>query len=335
MKQKRVLSFLAVSFFVIPLILGGCSKKETQTAGGQTLDKIRIGASAGATLVTDVGLADEIFKKHGLDAEITAFAAGINTIDAISIGQLDIGIAADFAIFNRIGGAQNSPLRIFTGNGDLFNNSQLFSPDPSVKTPADLAGKSVITHLGTVVEYYYAQTFAAVGVPESEVKYLPVESPLEALAVLQAGNAQGYYANGRTAESVKKIEGIHVVGELKNYVPSTVLVFVSSEQFLKEHQRVVEKFLGAVEEIYDVIEKDRQRAAEITFKASGAPVDLTLLNLQLQTRRLDVSQSTFDALKSMYQWLEGKGLIKYPFDIYKFVDTTALKTVFPDRGNYK
>ncbi|AEF86278.1 putative lipoprotein [Treponema primitia ZAS-2] len=335
MKKNQLFLLLLAGIFAATLILGGCAKKEALAAGEQTIDKIRLGVMAGATLVADVGVADGIFKKHGLDVEITTFAAGINTIDAITIGQLDIGLAADFAILNRIGGTPNSPLRIFTGNASILNNSQLFSQDPSVKTPADLAGKSVLVHLGTVGEYYWAQTWTGVGVPESRIKYLPVDSPLEAVAVLQTGAAQGYYANGKTAEEVKKIEGIHVVGELHDYVPSTVGILIASEQFLREHQRAVEKYLKALDELYGIVAKDPQRAAEISYKTSGVPVEIGLQTLKTQTLAVDVNQDTFDALKAMYQWLEGKGLIKYPYDLYKTVDTTALKAAFPDRAVYK
>jgi NitT/TauT family transport system substrate-binding protein len=41
-------------------------------------------------------------KDRGIDLVTTEFAAGINTIDAITTGQLDIGNFADYAGINRI-----------------------------------------------------------------------------------------------------------------------------------------------------------------------------------------------------------------------------------------
>jgi NitT/TauT family transport system substrate-binding protein len=339
--MKKVLNHRAAVFgLLFVALVGGAyagGQSDTGSAAGQDIDKIRLGVMAGNTLAiaTDVGAAKGIFTKHGLDVEVITFAAGINTIDAITIGQLDIGEAADFAILNRIGGTSNSPLRIFSGYSEIFNNSGLYTADPSVNIPADLAGKSVITRLGTVWEYYYAKTFAAVGISESRIKYLPVESPLEAVALIQAGTGQAYYANGQAEEALKKIPGIHLAGQLRDYVEATVAVFVSNEQFLREHPGAVKKFLEAFDEIYQIIRQDPHQAAEISYKASSIPVDVSIRTFGTMDYQVEFNQKFYDALNNVYQWAEGAGVIKNPYDLHKYVNVSALKAAFPGRGEFK
>lgn len=50
-----------------------------------------------------VGVEQGIFEKYGINLEITEYAFGINTIDAIANGNADVGDMADYAAVNRLG----------------------------------------------------------------------------------------------------------------------------------------------------------------------------------------------------------------------------------------
>ncbi|AEF84627.1 putative lipoprotein [Treponema primitia ZAS-2] len=333
-------NLVLTGLLVAVLVFTGCAKKRPQAAdspndSANTIDKIRLGIMASGTLVPDVGNYYGIFAKNNLEVETVTFAAGINSIDAISIGQLDVGFAADFAILNRIGGTQNSPLRIFTGYSVNLNTYELYSKDPAIKTPADLAGKSVVTLLGTVYEYYYAKTWAALGIPESQIKYLPVDSALEAAAIIQAGSGQAFYANGRAAEALLAIDGVRSIGKLSDYVESTVAIFIASDRYLNEHSRAIEKFLKSVDEIYSIVLKDQETAADIVYKASSIPRELTLLNFKTIDYKIEFDQQFYDAMNNVLQWANEKGVIKYPYDLHNYVNVDSLKKVFPGRGNFK
>jgi NitT/TauT family transport system substrate-binding protein len=282
-----------------------------------------------------VGNSEGIFAKYGLEVEVTSFAMGINTIDAVTIGQMDIGGGADFAVVNRLGGAPTTPLRIFAGLGDVVNSSQLYTRDPAVNSPADLAGKSIVVQLGTVNEYYHAQTLAAVGIPQSNVKFLPVESPLEGVVLIQNGSAQAMWANARAEEALVLIEGVRPIARLDTYVASTVHVGIATEQYLKENQRAVEKYLQATEEIYRFIKDDPQRAAEIINKLNATPVSQVLANMKTWVNYVEFDQKFYTSMESLYEWAEGKGIIKYPYDLHTYVNVDALKAAFPGRGEFK
>jgi NitT/TauT family transport system substrate-binding protein len=337
MKKKKIAFFLQTVLLGAALISSGCAKKQTPPESAETIDKIRIGVMTDSIsdYVMSAGNSEGIFAKYGLEVEVTSFAMGINTIDAVTIGQIDIGGGADFAVLNRLGGSPGTPLRIFAGMGDVVNSSQLYTRDPSVNSPADLAGKSIVVQLGTVNEYYHAQTLAAVGIPQSSVKFLPAESPMEGVALIQNGTAQAMWANGRAEEAVKAIQGAKAIARLDTYVASTVHVGIATEQYLKQNQRAVEKYLKATEEIYQFILENPQRTAEIVNKLNATPVAQVLTNLKTWVNYVDFDQKFYDALESLYKWAEGKGIIKYPYDLHTYVYVDALKAAFPGRGEFR
>ena len=119
--KKRMLGLLLTAALVLGVT--GCGntteKKTTEQANGSSEEltteagetqTVRLGVWTGGIdhYLAVVGTEQGIFQKHGIDLETTEFASGINTIDAIVTGQLDIGMIADFAGVNRIGNTQDN-----------------------------------------------------------------------------------------------------------------------------------------------------------------------------------------------------------------------------------
>jgi NitT/TauT family transport system substrate-binding protein len=117
-------------------------------------------------------------------------------------------------------------------------------------------------------------------------------------------------------------------------VNATVNIAVTSEQFLKEHPQALEKYIKSMDEIYQFIQANPQRSAEIVYTAHGAPVAQTLGMLNLVNTTIDFDQDFYDAMENVLEWGKGRGIIRYPYELKDYVDLTALKAVFPGRGNF-
>jgi NitT/TauT family transport system substrate-binding protein len=342
MKGKNHQRFRQVmGLALLALLCAGCGGKtgaEKKTEDGQGIEKIRLGVMSGSVTAyaADIGLAEGIFEKHGLQVETASFAAGINTIDAVTLGQMDIGFGADFAVINRLGGSADSPLRIFAGLGEGTPSAyQLYARGDSIKTPADLRGKNILVSLGTVTEYWTAKALGAGGLSEADVKILPIDSAMEGVALIQDGTAQAMWAAAQAGEALRKTEGVHRIADISIAGAPTVNVAVATEQFLRDRPGAALKYLQALQEIYDFIAQNPQRAAEIVRKESGSPAAITLINLENNVNYIRFDQRFFDSLDSIRQWVSEKGMIKYPYDLHRYVDVRALEAAFPGRAEFK
>jgi ABC-type nitrate/sulfonate/bicarbonate transport system substrate-binding protein len=141
-------------------------------------------------------------------------------------------------------------------------------------------------------------------------------------------------ANARAALALSAIEGIYSITNLQSVGSPTISYGIATEQYLTEHQDTVEKYLKAVQEVYDFIERYPQEAAEIVQKSSGAPVEQVLINLKNSVSYIDFGRKHFEALQNLYQWTEANGIIKYPFDVRNYINVLALKKAFPGKGDY-
>jgi NitT/TauT family transport system substrate-binding protein len=337
--MKRMTKFFLLAIlFAAALTSAGCAKKQAAPKTEAAVDNIRLGVMTDSILAyaADIGLAEGIFAKHGLEVDVASFAAGINTIDAVTIGQMDIGFGADFAVLNRLGGSPTTPLRIFYGLGEgTLDSWKLYARGDSINAPAELVGKPVVTRLGTVEEYWHAKTFSSIGVDLASVNFVPVDATMEGVALIQNGSAVAMWANARPAEALNRIEGVHAIADLSAVGAPTLSLGVSTEQFLTTRQGAAVKYLKAMQEIYDLINGDPQKAAEIVQKVSVTPVEQTLINIKNNTNYIDFNQKIFDAANSLYQWTEANGVIKYPYDLRTYVNVDALKAAFPGRGEFK
>ncbi|MDR0685701.1 MAG: ABC transporter substrate-binding protein [Spirochaetaceae bacterium] len=334
--KKLTVSLIVVSA-AFAFLGAGCSKKQNAAAGGG-LEKIRLGVMTDSisAYAADIGVSEGIFAKNGLEAEIASFAAGINTIDSVTTGSMDIGFGADFAVLNRLGGSPETPLRIFTGLGEgALDSWKLYAQGAGIRAPSDLAGKPVVTRLGTVEEYWHAKTLTSSGVALETVHFLPVDATMEGVVLLKNGDAVAMWANARPAEALNNIEGVHVIADLSAVGAPTLSLAVATEQFLTGRQSAAEKYLKSMQEIFDFIAANPQRAAEIIQKASSTPVEQTLLNIRNNVNYIEFDQQIFDALESLYVWAEENKVVKYPYDLRKYVDTGALKSTFPGRGEFQ
>src|ERR1051325_7233876 len=78
---------LALAVLALPLGLTSASAQEKLRVGKAVTESF-------AFVPLDIGLQHGIFKRHGLDIEITAFGGGARLQQAMAADSLDIGVSA-------------------------------------------------------------------------------------------------------------------------------------------------------------------------------------------------------------------------------------------------
>ena len=107
-------------------------------------EKLRVGkavAEAFAFLPLDVGVRQGIFKRHGLDVEITSFGGGARLQQALAADSIDIGVSAgpELALLER-----GAPVKgVAMPFGPPVYLMLLVRADGPVRTTADLKGRKI------------------------------------------------------------------------------------------------------------------------------------------------------------------------------------------------
>lgn len=353
MKNKKGISFMITAAL---LLAAGCgnakgneaasdaAKAETQekvsveapgTEGSET-DVIKLGVTTGLNdhYIALVGIENGFFQENGIDLQLVEFATGIETIDATTSGQVDIGKAADFAIVNRIGNTDGNFKGKLIAKFESSQNYALYADPEKIHSIEDLKGQKIVTNPGTVLDYLNALTLEAAGISEDDVTILNVGSGQEAVGLLVKKEASAYWANGNGAVKVKEAGYEKVIG-MEDLGTSVDDYYVASDDYIAAHSDRIGKFLKGAKESAQWITEHQDEAAAIIVQKLGVDESLVKANLNAASLGLDFPQSTVDHLEEIQTYNSGRGFYENPYEIKDFIDTGVLKEVLPDAEIYE
>lgn len=335
--KKKILTLLVAG--VIGLSSVACGSASTATAAkgenketSKELDTVRVaimtnGASHWYAVIGDK---EGIFEKHGIKVEISEFAAGVNTVDAVVTGQADFGNLADYAAVNRIGNTKdNTNLvivdRISTSEG--HSSGGLYVSD-DIKAVQDLAGQPFATQPGTVWDYWLAKTYEYANIPKDKQNVVEVDSGTSAVALQTTGDVKAQWASGTNGAKLEEA-GFKTILTLDDLGLYTDAYYVSTSDYVDANPEVVKRWIEAQAEIAEWITNNPEKAAADFEAATGQKKEQFLSDLKATKLVTDFTSETLEHLDGIKDWAVSGGRFE-DFNILDFTDLTALKSVYPD-----
>jgi NitT/TauT family transport system substrate-binding protein len=180
----------------------GSSASVATSVGPPETPNITVTWSAGSGATSPLWLAaDEgIFAKHGLTVKVVQSGSTVGAT-AVIAGSAQIFYGEATSAFQAV--AQGSPVQIV---GTLRNmNVFKFYVSPSIKTAADLKGKSLaISSAGDSTDLSSRAALSTLNVPESSVTFLPTGTSTLRLTALVTGHVAGTLLTEPTASQAAK-----------------------------------------------------------------------------------------------------------------------------------
>lgn len=274
------------------------------------------------------------FADYGITYETSEFAAGINTIDALTINQLDIGLFADYAGVNRIGNTvSDTHLKTILNTGN--NNSYALYVNPEkIKSGEDLKGANLVSMPGVVFEYEYGKAFEYYGIDPADTNIVNVSSVAEAVALAASGEGDSFWAS----ESVQpqfEAYGWQPLVDIATVDARMYTFLVSTSDYLDTHQREVAKFLKATREGLQYIDEHQDEVAEWVNADTGYDKELFKKTWNELDHNYQFKQDAYDDLVKVKDWCYKNGNFDTDYKVEDFIDTTALSLAYPDSVDWK
>lgn len=340
MKKKSKMFRVLAMIFALSIGVIGCGNVNEQEASQSAEDSqenftIRVGVCSGDGNHLLKVLDDHtgFLKDRGINLEVTEFAAGINTIDAITTDQVDIGLFADYAGVNRIGNTlDDTELRAFATINKT--NAYYLYVDPEMEeSPEDIVGQTVVSMAGVVYEYDYGKLFEKYDIDPSSVNIVNVSSNQEALAIAQSkeGVAAWAYANVAPEFEKQGWKSLLSVGD----IDATMYTFlVANNSFLTKNQAKVAKFLSVSEEAFQYIDENKDEFFSWVESDLGLKKELGLAAWEASAHKYTFEQEAYDDLVNVEKWCYSNGNFDKDYEVGDFINTDALKEVAPDRVDW-
>ena len=272
--MKRQLARLAIT-------LGMSLQMACALAGSATAQaKIQIGCTATSDCASAMVAVDEgIFRKHGLDVEMTPIAINSNIPAAILSNSIQIGGPTSTVFLQAVDGGldlvgiagasvmnttSNNAITAFVRNGITINE------------PKDFVGKKVgAPGLNAFLHVLFVKWLVEKGVDPKSVKFVEVTFPTMA-DIIKSGGVDAVltaepFVTRMTNAGLGSVGARYAV-DLARTDP--IIFYAASREWAEKNAATVTKFRDAIAEAAVIVNTDRDKASASIAKFTKQPLDL-------------------------------------------------------------
>ena len=187
----------------------------------------------------------EIAPKCGIKVDEKTFAKGLDVMQGIIAGELDVGATASEAAIS--GRANGTPIYIVAGFAK--GGARLVArPDSGIKSVKDLKGKKVGVTRGGIQEVLLAAELAQNGltsadVPGKDVQIIYLGYPDLNQALLGKNLDAIMQTEPQSSQAINKGFGVEVMKPYDTPIGEPIRTLVMTEKFYKEQRPLAEKFM--------------------------------------------------------------------------------------------
>jgi ABC-type nitrate/sulfonate/bicarbonate transport system substrate-binding protein len=282
-------------------------------AGAQT--KLGVGKAQPnqfAFVPTDIGVEAGIFKKHGLDVEISDFGGDAKLIQALAAGGIDIALGGGPALANIVKGA---PMKAVAALADAPNTIMLVVlKDGPIKSVADLKGKKVSVSTGGSLTYWLVQELSrSQGWGDSGIDITPLGAAGAQIAALKTNQIDGVTTDSVTVyKTVEDGSGRILVKFGERIKDFHVHIIYASDKLIASNPDAIKAFLAGWFETIAFMRDNKQKSIDIASKRTGVSTTVATsgyddtmpifsLNGHFNPKALDVLSSSFVDMKLLPQ----------------------------------
>ena len=187
----------------------------------------------------------EIAPKCGIKVEEKIFAKGLDVMQAIIAGELDVGATASEAAIS--GRANKVPIYVVAGFAS--GGARLLArPDAGIKTVKDLKGKKVGVTRGGIQEVLLAAELGQNGItsadtPGKDVHIVYLSFPDLNQALLGKNVDAIMQTEPQSSQAINKGFGIEILKPYDTPIGSPIRTLVMTEKFYKDNRPQAERFM--------------------------------------------------------------------------------------------
>jgi NitT/TauT family transport system substrate-binding protein len=242
----------------------------TDRAGAQTT--LRLGkaqANQFAFIPADIGVDTGIFKKHGIDLDISAFAGDAKMIQALTAGGLDVALGGCPSFQAIVKGAPMKAVAVFSSAPNIIMLVVL--KDGPLKTAADLKGHKVsVSTAGSLTFWLTQQLSRRLGWGDDGIAITPLGASETQIAALMTHQIEGVTTDSVTVYKFVETGNGRVLLKYGDYFKDFVSSCIyASDNLIQSKPDALRAFLAGWYETIVYMRDHKQATVDITVKQIG------------------------------------------------------------------
>jgi ABC-type nitrate/sulfonate/bicarbonate transport system substrate-binding protein len=328
--SRSLKSWITFTLLVTVMVFSSISCQKNNNSA----ESVTVGAPAleqnALLYVADV---QGLFNNNGLKLTIKDYQTGVDTVNALLKGELDIAETAEFPFINMA--LQKQPVKIMAVN-DRFENDYLIGrKDHGIKNTVDLRGKKIGVIWGTVLEFYLGRFLEIQGISLKDVTIVDTKTPSQTTDAIIKGEVDAVVTFQPHVGSLQSQMGdIAVTWPVQNN-QLVYGVLVAKTDWLYPHKGMVERFLKSLTEAENYLATHPDEARKIVQNRLNYRSEY-LANIWSQHQfSLSLESSLLSAMNDEARWMIFNNLTpeKAVPDFYQYLYLDSLKAVKPGAVN--
>ena len=207
---------------------------------------VRVGkaqASAWTFLPVDVGIAQGLFAKEGLDIELTSLGGDAKVQQALVAGSIDIGLGSGPGMAFLVKGSPAIAVAAFAGAPR--NLAAMVLADSPIKTVADLKGKTIaVSTVGSLSDWLAKQMAIQEGWGQNGIRAVPLGAIETSIAALKSRRIDAVVLSTELGFVLEERQQGRILTAMDRYAPHfiTHVVFVQ-KSLVANNPGLVDRFL--------------------------------------------------------------------------------------------
>jgi NitT/TauT family transport system substrate-binding protein len=214
-------------------------------SNAQAADKLRVGkpANTWTFIPVDVGMAQGIFPKYGIELEISALGGDAKVQQALAADSLDIGLGSGPAMAFAVKGAPAMAVAAYAGPPQ--NMSVVVALDSPIKSVNDLNGKLLgVTTVGSLTDWLAKRIATAEKWGPDAVRIAALGGSDAELPALKTGEIDGMVTASEVGYTLEEKGQAKILIELGDYAPKFIThVVFARKALINDNPALVERFL--------------------------------------------------------------------------------------------
>lgn len=318
----RLCSAVLVAALAVAVLTGAPVRAQAPVPVSFGVDSFILGAPV------HVAVERGIFQKYGIRPIVQPFSFGIDTVDGVLAGRIDVGFALDFPLLIRM---QTGQLRVIAAVIEPEPGFHKLAARRGVAGAADMRGKRLGIAQGTLQHFVTIRYLQVNGVSPAEVQMIPLPSLFEIVAALRRGSIDAAWVWGQGTDEAQQIEGVRILTDDSAAQHRSYGYMVVSAKYLQTRPDAVVAVLKALVEATDWMNQNLPAAAKIISQRNKAPEDRVLTELRRQNSTVSLQRKHIDALSGLLGFMLENQILKTSIKVPDFFVIRPLQQAAPAR----
>ncbi|MGL5254378.1 MAG: ABC transporter substrate-binding protein [Brevinema sp.] len=261
------------------------------------------------------GFYEDAFKQEGVAIEWHEINSGAQQTEAMAAGSIDFSpvLGGTSALLAAANGSDVKILNIFGRAPKAFI---IMVKDPSIKTAADLKGKTIAGPKGSVLHELLAAALSSVGLSLQDVNLVSMSFP-EALAALGVGNLSAALLPSNV-QTIGKNLGARILLDGEGYIKGATVTAVRGD-FAKKNPELVAVFRKAHQKSVDYMNENMDEAIAIGAKELDISEDEARELLTVYDFTPTISNEDRDSISATQNFLIQAEMMTTPVELSNLI----------------